>query len=251
MMMKPLLLFAVVLISATAGTIPAQTLEFTSSEHQTTLIELFTSEGCSSCPPADRWMSRLKNDPRLWQEFIPLAFHVDYWDYLGWRDPLSQAAFSRRQRQYAQLGYARSVYTPGFFSNGREWRGWFKKPRLGDAATPKTGILKVNLSPQTLTANYQPVQVSKVRLQLHVAVLGFDIRSSVTSGENSGKTLTHDFVVLAWLKSDPNLAGHWQIKRETLDLSQNHARALAVWVTAADDPAPLQATGGWLDTMPD
>jgi hypothetical protein len=195
-------------------------------------------------------MSRLKNDSKLWQEFIPLAFHVDYWDYLGWRDPLSQAAFSRRQRQYAQLGYARSVYTPGFFTNGREWRGWFRKPRLGEAATRKAGILKVSLSPQTLTATYQPVQASQAALQLHVAVLGFDIRSSITRGENSGKTLTHDFVVLAWKKSDPTLDGHWQIKREALDLSQDYAHALAVWVSSADDPAPLQATGGWLDTMP-
>lgn len=249
--MKPLLLIAVVLFGAVAGPLKAQTLEFASSEHQTTLIELFTSEGCSSCPPADRWMSRLKNDARLWQEIIPLAFHVDYWDYLGWRDPLSQAAFSRRQRQYAQLGHARSVYTPGFFTNGREWRGWFRKPSLGAAAEHKTGILKVNLSPQALTATYQPVQANKAALQLHVAVLGFDIRSSVTRGENSGKTLTHDFVVLAWHKSNPNLNGSWQIKRETLDLAQDHARALAVWVTTAGDPAPLQATGGWLDTMPD
>jgi hypothetical protein len=225
-----------------------QPLVFTSSQTQTTLIELFTSEGCSSCPPADRWMSRLKDDARLWKEFIPLAFHVDYWNYLGWSDPLSKPDYSQRQRSYARNGYARSVYTPGFFTNGREWRGWFRKPALGNSSTPKTGTLTVNIDQQTLTANYQATSPSVKPLRLHVAVLGFDISSSITRGENSGKTLTHDFVVLAWhSQSDKQANRRWQINRDALDLSQEHSRAIAVWVSAADDPTPLQATGGWLD----
>jgi hypothetical protein len=140
------------------------------------------------------------------------------------------------------------VYTPGFFTNGREWRGWFRKPALGNSSTPKTGTLTVNIDQQTLTANYQATSPSVKPLRLHVAVLGFDISSSITRGENSGKTLTHDFVVLAWhSQSDKQANRRWQINRDALDLSQEHSRAIAVWVSAADDPTPLQATGGWLD----
>jgi len=64
---------------------------FTSPSQQTTLLELYTSEGCSSCPPADQWLSTLKNNPRLWKEIIPVAFHVDYWNDLGWKDEFSRA----------------------------------------------------------------------------------------------------------------------------------------------------------------
>src|SRR5213592_2728274 len=68
-------------------------LTFQSSGKQTALIELYTSEGCSSCPPAETWLSRLKESPGLWKDFVPLAFHVDYWDYLGWGDPWANKSF--------------------------------------------------------------------------------------------------------------------------------------------------------------
>src|SRR5262249_27401056 len=98
------------------------TISFQSSEVQTALVELYTSEGCSSCPPAEAWLSRLKDDSALWKNFVPVAFHVDYWDYLGWRDPWAATSFSERQRSYADSWSAVSVYTPGFVLNGKEWR---------------------------------------------------------------------------------------------------------------------------------
>lgn len=247
--MKPRFLL-LLLCLATASGAQAQNLVFSSAETQTTVIELFTSEGCSSCPPADRWMSRLKKDERLWKEFIPMAFHVDYWNYLGWSDPLSKSAYSRRQRAYAQQGYARSVYTPGFFTNGREWSAWFRKPTLGKPTGQTPGVLTVNMDQDTVLADFQPTRSLPGPLLLHVAVLGFDIRSNITSGENSGKILTHDFVVLAWhtQKGKPSQR-HWQFDRKELNLPQAHARAIAAWVTAADDPTPLQATGGWLESF--
>jgi len=248
--MKPALLRFIFLCLATTSTAQAQNMVFTSSEFQTTLIELFTSEGCSSCPPADRWMSLLKDDARLWKEYIPLAFHVDYWNYLGWSDPLSKPAYSHRQRAYAQNGFASSVYTPGFFTNGREWRSWFRNPTLASPSTQATGTLTVDIDRQSLTARYQAAPSQTGPLMLHVAVLGFDIVTPVTSGENRGKTLTHDFVVLAWHTQRDNHAAHrWQFNRETVDWLQAHARAIAVWVSAAGDPTPLQATGGWLDPL--
>ncbi|MDQ3115241.1 MAG: DUF1223 domain-containing protein [Verrucomicrobiota bacterium] len=68
---------------------------------RTHLLELFTSEGCSSCPPAEAWLSKLKDDPGLWRDFVPLAFHVDYWDRLGWRDPFASKVWTSRQYEYS------------------------------------------------------------------------------------------------------------------------------------------------------
>lgn len=75
----------------TTTQLAAAGLELTSGKQQTTLVELYTSQGCSSCPPAERWLSSLQNDPRLWKELIPVAFHVDYWNYLGWNDQIGRA----------------------------------------------------------------------------------------------------------------------------------------------------------------
>ena len=95
-----------------------------SASSRTSVLELFTSEGCSSCPPADEWMSRLIDDDRLWSEVVPIAFHVDYWDHLGWKDPVASRDFSSRQREHAASWKNNRVYTPGFVLNGLEWRGW-------------------------------------------------------------------------------------------------------------------------------
>src|SRR5881394_2772067 len=76
---------------------------FQSSGEQVALLELYTSEGCSSCPPAETWLSRLKESPKLWKDFVPVAFHVDYWDYLGWKDPFAAKVYTERQHEYASL----------------------------------------------------------------------------------------------------------------------------------------------------
>ncbi len=91
-----------------------------SPETQVSLLELYTSEGCSSCPPADRWISKLKKDDRLWSSMIPVAFHVDYWDYIGWKDRFASPEYSLRQRNYARSKNLKTVYTPGFLLNGEE-----------------------------------------------------------------------------------------------------------------------------------
>ena len=91
---------------------------FESSEKPTALVELYTSEGCSSCPPADRWLSSLKDDEGLWKEFVPLAFHVDYWDYIGWEDRFADKQYSQRQRRYAHEFSEPTVYTPVYVGPG-------------------------------------------------------------------------------------------------------------------------------------
>ena len=119
---RVLLLLTLVCTSAAAA---AQEVVLKSGVEKNRLIELYTSEGCSSCPPADKWISKLKDNDELWNDIIPIAFHVDYWDRLGWPDELAEKSFSDRQRQYRHEGSISQVYTPGFVVDGKEWRGFF------------------------------------------------------------------------------------------------------------------------------
>ena len=117
---------------------PLWALEFASSPQRTTVVELYTSEGCSSCPPADRWISSLRDDPRLFKTLLPLVFHVDYWDRLGWRDPFASKAFSQRQYALVQEDILSQAYTPVIVVDSQEWRQWFGGKRdlknTGEAA---------------------------------------------------------------------------------------------------------------------
>ena len=94
-----------------------------SGSQRVSVVELYTSEGCSSCPPADRWLSTLMPDAKAGR-LLPLAFHVNYWDYIGWKDPYAQAAFSRRQRELADRRGARTIYTPQVVVDTRDFPGW-------------------------------------------------------------------------------------------------------------------------------
>src|SRR5947208_7644646 len=118
---------------------------FESGDTQSSLIELFTSEGCSSCPPAEKWLSALKSSSDLWKKAVPVAFHVDYWDHLGWRDRFAKPEFTSRQQHYASEWGGDSVYTPGFVVNGREWRDWFSGCAV-PASSKEVGSLRVTLS---------------------------------------------------------------------------------------------------------
>src|SRR5712691_12958707 len=117
--MRALILCLVVIFVANLNA-QNTSLTFQSAREQTALIELYTSEGCSSCPSAETWLSRLKESPGLWKDFVPLAFHVDYWDYLGWRDPFAAKEWTARQYEYSANWKSESVYTPGFVVDGRE-----------------------------------------------------------------------------------------------------------------------------------
>lgn len=221
----------------------AANLTLSSSMQRTVLIELYTSEGCSSCPPADRWLSRLKHDPRLWRDIVPVAFHVDYWNYLGWRDRFAQARYSQRQDDYQRHHYLRTVYTPGVMKNGREWRGWvYGEP---SAAEGNAGILKATLHDDHAAVEFTPTRRYQGPLVLNVALLGFDQTSRVAAGENAGKVLHHDFVVMDFHQTSQAARDgrfRWHLTRPL----NGKATGIAMWVTTVDDPTPLQATGGWL-----
>jgi hypothetical protein len=217
---------------------------YRSPQTRATLLELYTSEGCSSCPPAERWLNRLEQDPRLWKTLFPVAFHVDYWDDLGWTDVFADARYSERQRAYAVLGNARTVYTPGFFRNGREWRSWFGARHLDAGDTETVGTLSATVTPRQLDATFTPTASTGAN-RLNVAILGFDKTTQVQAGENRGRTLQHDFVVL-FFGQYPGNDGHWRITDPALLGRLDEGGAVVVWVTRGDDPTPIQTTGGWL-----
>ena len=101
----------------------AETYKAKSSKHPVALIELYTSQGCSSCPPAEKWLGNLENSGVKSDQAIPLALHVDYWDYIGWEDQFSQKYFTQRQYQYRKTNHSSSVYTPQIMFNGKDVRG--------------------------------------------------------------------------------------------------------------------------------
>lgn len=215
---------------------------FTSGNVRATTIELFTSEGCSSCPPADAWLSQLKRDPRLWKQIVPIAFHVDYWDYIGWRDRFASPENSARQKRHKIQGNIRSVYTPGFVLDGREWRGWFKRAPL-TLPESEAKALRVNLTGSEITADYAIAKPEP--LVLNVALLGFDLSNQISSGENSGRRLSHDFVVLQQ-KSMLSENGRWRLQLPSVQESPVAKKGIAAWINHPDSLQPLQATGGWL-----
>ncbi len=223
---------------------------FQSAVEQTALLELYTSEGCSSCPPAETWLSRLKDSAGLWKEFVPVAFHVDYWDHLGWKDPLADPEYSDRQRDYAQLWKAENIYTPEFVLGGKEWRSWLAERTVPKSPGAKAGILKVNsLEPNRWEAVFQPVSAKGERYKIHAALLSCGLSSDVRAGENRGRLLQHDFAATALITvpmkpGNEIFSAHFVLLPRPELAGRN--QAVAVWVTEGENLEPMQATGGWL-----
>ncbi len=233
-----------------AQLVSADPIQFRSEPPQTPLLELYTSEGCSSCPPAETWLSRLKESPGLWKDFVPLAFHVDYWDYLGWRDPWASKSFSDRQRNYAKQWHSESIYTPGFVLNGKEWRDWSGRKDGPKSAGVNAGVLTVTSSDTNhWQVSFAPPNATSADYEVHAALLAGGLSSNVKSGENRGRLLSHDFVVLTVAKSSLVRSGDVAQGEFVLNKQRNAVEsdlALAVWITPAGRLEPLQATGGWL-----
>jgi hypothetical protein len=214
------------------------------------LLELYTSEGCSSCPPAESWFSGLKGSSRLWKEFVPVAFHVDYWDYLGWRDPWGSKPFSDRQRAYATTWGSDSIYTPGFALNGHEWREGFR-PKDGPSISHRTvGTLAVTSTDlKHWHVSFLPTMRGNLAYRINAAILVSGLASDVKAGENQGRHLNHDFVVTALTSSllkNNSDTDEGDFELESLKGNNPGQMALAVWVTSAAGLEPIQSTGGWL-----
>lgn len=224
--------------------IATENIVFESGNKQNTLVELYTSEGCSSCPPAEKYLNGLKDNKGLWENLFPIAFHVDYWDYIGWKDQYAQKEFGHRQSRYASLKHASTVYTPAFMINGKSWRrGGFSN------SLPKSyslaGNLAVSIKGSSLMAKYKPEKKYTFPLKINVAILGMDLTSHIERGENAGRTAKHNFVVVGYdtVVSDEQ---KWNLQLPKLHYSKAKKYALTIWVSKVDNPTPLQVVGGVL-----
>jgi hypothetical protein len=154
------------------------------------VVELYTSEGCSSCPPADKWLSTLKGR----SDVLALSFHVNYWDRLGWPDRFASTEFTQRQYAQAQREGRGGVYTPQVVVQGQDYRGWPKLPSASaDTAAP---VVTLSREGDAVTATVQPVTGrTGAQLSAYWAVLEDGHQTAVRAGENAGEQLRHDHVV--------------------------------------------------------
>jgi hypothetical protein len=156
------------------------------------LVELYTSEGCSSCPPADAWLRRAA-PPRI----AALEFHVDYWDALGWRDRFAQPRFTARQQAQAARDGGGAIYTPQVVLDGRSWMGWYRDA-LPDPVAAQASM-KVALTAGNPLRVHVETQLAGTAgagtFRNYVALVQDGLSSQVRAGENRGELLRHDHVV--------------------------------------------------------
>ena len=196
-----------------------------SGERTTALVELYTSEGCSSCPPADRWLSTLGS--RYPGRVVPLSLHVDYWDYIGWKDPYAKGEFSARQRKMTLLQRRALVYTPQVMLQGRDFGAWDGEAfvRALDAVNSQPAGAALALRIESLAKDSMQVEVrAEVKdpaaqaPALYLAAYENKLVSEVAAGENRGRRLDHDYVVLEWQGPFPLSVGAPLVQRRSLPL---------------------------------
>ena len=212
----------------------------------TPVVELYTSQGCSSCPPADRWLSTLAPRGMASGDAVIQAFHVAYWDYIGWVDPFASSVHTDRQRQIARWNGLRSIYTPQMVLNARDWRDW---RRASTALAPTRDVAHavialhqrgndlfkatVNVTPDAPAAWAAYWTVTE---NAHI--------TSVRAGENAGDTLRNDHIVRQYVA-----AGQYQREQETaqtLELytvpaTKGHARTVNLVVFDPRNGRTIQA----------
>jgi len=247
--------YALLVLSLSATAVDAeQSIMVSSHPQQTAVVELYTSEGCSSCPPADRWfaaMSQLSNDA---VSILPLAFHVDYWDYLGWKDRFGSPRFSQRQRQLGANNRQTTIYTPEFFVNGRESRGTAIVMEDIQRSNGTKAAISLQLEIRKLYKSLEVVlQADKVKLRgeslkYRIFVYESALSSDISRGENAGKQLFHENVVRFMSTGKPlrennlsaiNISQDWQIDNA----------GIAAVVTSRDDKHYIQAVHTPLKTI--
>lgn len=203
-----------------------------SPAHRVALVELYSSEGCSSCPPADQWLSQFK-DRGAAQGIVPLALHVDYWNSLGWTDRFSQRRFTDRQQALTDLGGGHTIYTPEVFVSGRELRSWSQRDSFASHiravnAEPAQASIALDLQPQAggafnVDARFagdpkadpnSQAGAAGGTLNAYVAIYQNALSSQVRAGENGGTVLHHERVVRQWIGPVPLVAGHARIQRD-------------------------------------
>jgi hypothetical protein len=209
------------------------------------LVELYTSEGCSSCPPADDWLRRLPASAGV----IALAFHVDYWDYLGWRDRFADPRYSKRQEAQAGHDGASGVYTPQVVLDGHAWSGWYRAgapAALSDPATSSGANIRLSAGVPLHAGTPLRVQVSTefahgagADYRNYIALAEDGLSSQVRAGENRGVLLRHDHVVRSFAGPLPLANAGAEIALPS-DLDITHA-SLVAFAQRPSDGAIAQA----------
>ncbi|UWR31262.1 DUF1223 domain-containing protein [Sulfitobacter sp. W002] len=190
--MKPLIYPVLAAFSLLAAPLQAE-------QDQPVVVELFTSQGCSSCPAADEMLAELADR----EDIIALALHVDYWDYIGWEDPFGDPAHAERQRGYAAVGGRRSVYTPELIVQGQTDIVGAKPMKLMDAverhaeAAPQVALTLAR-SGETLEIKAAPLTDAVGPMHVHMLRYSPMERTKVTRGENAGHVMEHSNVVRGW-----------------------------------------------------
>jgi hypothetical protein len=220
-----------------------------SSGPQTTaLIELYTSEGCSSCPPADALLGKLPTDSG---QAVPIALHVSYWDYIGWKDSFAQPAFADRQRWQAQKNRGAGVYTPQVFVAGSEladWDGSLHSAIRSINAEPARASITLRSSgagPHVLSLNASVSAPAKGNIAVFLAVTEDSLNTPVRAGENAGRKLHHEHVVRQWLGPIGIAAGQLTVQKNIpLQAGWNPQQLDVVgFVQDMDSGEVLQAVG--------
>jgi hypothetical protein len=197
------------------------------SEHQPVVIELYTSEGCSSCPPADQWLAQLDASKFTNTLVVPLALHVDYWDYIGWKDRFAQQQFSARQRDIVKTNQLSSAFTPQFVVNGKNFTPWRKTAAIKDyIELASTMSAQVKLSAQVSQLNNEliikgdvkgdiksDIKATKEITFVNLVITEDQLKNDVTAGENKGEQLKHDSVVRRWISMSTHSTGFTHIEK--------------------------------------
>ncbi len=180
---------------------PSSVVSLTGPAKGFAVVELFTSEGCSSCPPADQLVARIQQEDKDQPVYI-LAFHVDYWDRLGWKDAFSDARYTQRQNQYASWLNLQSVYTPQIVVNGRKEFVGSQENTLRTAIQSGLGLIpaaQLTLSDIRLDQGkvhwHYDIKNVAANSSLIVALVQRSAATDVKAGENSGRTLSHVQIV--------------------------------------------------------
>ena len=172
------------------------------------LAELYTSEGCSSCPPADAWLSSLAKQGLGLDKVVPLGLHVDYWDYIGWKDEFATATLTERQRDWSKAHRSRFVYTPQVVLAGQDYRAWSEGSIVADVKRVNATSARANLALSAMPTKNTIAVTGSVNVpnvaergdtKIYLALSQNSIVTPVKRGENAGVTLKHDHVVREWI----------------------------------------------------
>ena len=221
----------------------ALSLELNSGTTKVNLLELYTSESCSSCPPAEKFISEFRDSELLWKKIVPVSFHVAYWNHLSWKDKFSKKKYSARQRSSAKK-IGSNVYTPQLLLNGVDIKNSKILSKIREDKI--VGNLNVKLDEELTLANMK-LNSSDIKDNRKYTCYGALLKSrqirAITSGENSGKTLREDFIVIRDFDMKAEVSKHkasCELKISTKNLTDY---SLAFWISDSATNNVVQAVG--------